>query len=114
MDRKKYIEQGIDIDSALHRFLNKEDVYILFLKKFLADSSYQELISALEENDIEQAFMAAHTLKGVAGNLAMTQLYDAVYPLVEKLRHSDTDHLEDYIQPVSDSYQQLTTFIRAL
>ena len=40
-----------------------------FITKFLDDSSYSELCCALEEGQREEAFRAAHTLKGVCANL---------------------------------------------
>ncbi len=37
----------------------------------------------------DEAFEDAHALKGVAGNLHLTSLYDAISQLVEPLRQKD-------------------------
>ncbi len=48
--------------------------------------SYEELRSACAEGRGEDAFRAAHTLKGVCSNLGFDRLYEASSALTEKLR----------------------------
>ena len=48
--------------------------------------SFSQLQSTLEEKNVEEAFRAAHTLKGVAQNLGFTPLYEATATLTEVLR----------------------------
>ena len=48
-----------------------------FIAKFLDDGSYPELCRAMEQGQTEEAFRAAHTLKGnasIVGETAMKQL----------------------------------------
>ena len=54
--------------------------------KFLDDGSYQELVNALKEGRDEDAFRAAHTLKGVCQNLSFTSLYEPSQTITEALR----------------------------
>ena len=60
-----------------------------FIKKFLDDGSFSELKKALEEGQRVQAFQAAHTLKGVCGNLSLDRLYDSASRLTELLREEN-------------------------
>ena len=53
---------------------------------FLDDSSFSELCRALEEGQREEAFRAAHTLKGVCANLGFDQLRTSASALTELLR----------------------------
>lgn len=57
-----------------------------FIVKFLDDDSYANLCSAMKDGHREEAFRAAHTLKGVCGNLSIVRLYDAASELTELLR----------------------------
>ena len=50
------------------------------------DRSYTELLKCIEDHKIEDAFMHAHTLKGVAGNLGIDNLLKELIPVVEALR----------------------------
>ena len=50
------------------------------------------------------AFEAAHTLKGVTGNMGLTPLYDAVCTIVEPLR--TREDREDYTKMYEDVCRQ--------
>lgn len=87
-DEKKAVLEagGFNVDEAMKRFMNSEQLWIKFLKKFKADASYGDLVSAMEEKDREKAFAAAHTLKGITGNLAMSGLHAIIGEQTEILR----------------------------
>lgn len=57
-----------------------------FLGMFLRDDNYARLCTAMEEQNYEQAFMEAHTMKGVSQNLAFTALGGEASNLTELLR----------------------------
>lgn len=42
-----------------------------YLNKFIEDTCYRDIFTALENNDYETAFRAAHTLKGICLNLVL-------------------------------------------
>lgn len=105
---------GNDVDGALRRFVGNESMYIKFLKRFLDDKSYLELKDAVEKNDIGNAFVAAHSLKGVAGNLGLTKLYDIASEVSDKLRvRSDFDLAADFAS-VTEQYDEAVRFITKL
>ena len=57
-----------------------------FMLKFPADNSMDILRDAVKAEDYETSFRGAHTLKGVAANLAFTELQEASSELTEQLR----------------------------
>lgn len=57
-----------------------------FIGKFLEDNSYNILRAQIECNNREEAFRAAHTLKGICANLAFTGLLNSTSRLTEELR----------------------------
>lgn len=69
----------------LGRFLTEERI-AKFIKLFLKDDSFSNLRKALAENNLPEAFRAAHTLKGVCANLSFTRLYNSSHELTELLR----------------------------
>lgn len=83
---EKLKEVGTDIDTTLERFMGNKELYIKFLIKFTSDVSMQELESAVMCMNLEKAFNAAHTLKGVTGNLGLESIYTLIEPYVELLR----------------------------
>ena len=57
-----------------------------FIAKFLDDGSYPELCRAMEQGQTEEAFRAAHTLKGVSANLGFDRLTASSGELTELLQ----------------------------
>ncbi len=87
---------------------------IKFLKMFLADENYKSLTSALENNDTDAAFMAAHTLKGVCQNLALDDLYDADVQVTEALRAKDIVKAKELFPNVKKEYDNVVSAINSL
>lgn len=107
MNRDYLISLGIDYDDGLKRFVGNKDLYEKFLLSFKDDTSYSDLIKALKKENASDAFQAAHTLKGLAGNLSMTSLYQAVSTLVEELRAGNLSNVENSLPPVTEEYEKL-------
>ncbi|MGN1369308.1 MAG: Hpt domain-containing protein [Aristaeellaceae bacterium] len=80
-----YQALGGDYDEVLRRLMTPKLVD-KFVGKFLADGSYLALCTAMEAGQRQEAFRAAHTLKGVCQNLGFGSLLRAVEPLTELLR----------------------------
>ena len=77
-----YAAIGGDYDRALQMLMN--DVFITkLLKKFSEGSYYDELKKARDENDIPHIFAITHTLKGVAGNLSLSPIYEKASAICE-------------------------------
>lgn len=79
--------------------------------KFKDDTSFQELETALNEKQVELAFRAAHTLKGVCMNLGFDHLYKPSFEITESLRASN---LELALQQFDAVKEQYTKTIDAL
>lgn len=91
-ERKAILEAGgLNVDEAMQRFMNSEQLWIKFLKKFKADTSYEKLVKAIEEKNWKDAFEAAHTLKGITGNLAMDRFHELVSKQTDYLRRENAD-----------------------
>ena len=86
LDINKLREFGADVESGLERCMNNEGFYLKLVEKSLGDNSFDKLVEAIDSNDLEGAFEAAHSLKGVTGNLALTPIFNPLCELVELLR----------------------------
>ena len=110
---------GIDVDTALRRMMNNEALLIKFLKKFGEDDSYKNLTAAMVTGDRKAAFIAAHTLKGVAGNLGLDGVMNAVVPIVESLRNNEEDIFDPCVlkadmERVTENYTKAMTAIEQI
>lgn len=83
-----------------------------FVLKFLDDRSFDLLCSSMAEQNYEEAFRAAHTIKGVSQNLSFTRLLDSSSRLADALRHGWTPEADPLVEEVRADYLTVTAAIR--
>jgi len=93
-------EFGANTDEGLGRCLNNEQFYLRLVKMSLEDGSFEKLAAALECGDTKGAFEAAHALKGVMGNLALTPIYTPASELTELLRSGMEADYNSYLEAI--------------
>lgn len=106
-------EHGFDVEGTMKRFLNNDALYMKCLKKFLDDQSFEVLKASYESGNCEEAFKAAHTMKGFVSNLGINRLYEAINPMVEKLRVGNMDIAEE-LHRTEELYQSTYKLIEKL
>ena len=96
-----------DYDDVLSRLRTDERIK-KFLIKVLSDPSFSQLCTAMDSENMEEAFRAAHTLKGLAVGMGFTALYDASYALTEALRPNDSGAPSDpgQVRPLFDKTEE--------
>lgn len=107
-----YTALGGNYEEVLGR-LYSEALVKKFVVKFLADQSYQLLESSLKGGNYEEAFRAAHTLKGVTQNLGFIRLYESSHEITEALRTKDYDLAAQLFPRVEADYLQTAAAIQA-
>lgn len=86
-----------------------------FIRRFASDGSYDALRKALDAGQGQEAFRAAHTLKGVAANLGFERLWAAASALTEQLRGGAiTDETAALADAVTVQYAQVMAGIAEL
>lgn len=116
--RRRLEESGAEVKATLRRFVGNEDMYLRFLKMFPEDPSYLSLGKNLAAGNYVEAFKCAHTLKGVAANLGLVPVQNAVSPLVEVLRGRKNEEVdaaaaEGMWQELKDVYERTVEMIKA-
>lgn len=101
-----------DYQGVLGR-LTSERMVQKFVLKFLNDGSYDLLIRSMAEENWQEAFRAAHTIKGVCQNLDFTRLYRSSCQLSEALRNGFTPEAPALAEQVKADYAQTVSAIRA-
>lgn len=86
---------------------------VSFLRKFLEDPTLHTLLTRIECGNRDEAFRAAHTLKGISANFSFTKLWKSVSALTEELRVSDTipDTAAELMQRVIGDYNLVTRIV---
>ncbi len=85
--------------------LRSERLVRKFALKFLNDKSYELLLTSMAEKNYEEAFRAAHTIKGVCQNLSFSRLLESSSQLSEALRHGWTPEADALVSQVEEDYR---------
>ena len=108
-----YAAMGADYDEVMGR-LRSERLVQKFVLKFPADGSFALLESSLAQGDIQEAFRAAHTIKGMCQNLSFTKLAQSSSELTEALRDGvKKPEAEGLLAQVQADYHETTDAIAA-
>jgi HPt (histidine-containing phosphotransfer) domain-containing protein len=97
----------INVEEGLKRMMDNSKLYARLLGKFKEDKNLQLTEEAIAAGDMEKAQNAAHTLKGTAGNLSLTELYNQTVELESQIKARDVDPQQ--IAKVKDVLAQTIT-----
>ena len=107
MDVKQfYIDTKGDYNDALRRMMN-DSLIVRMISKFMSGDSVNNLISLYENKDYRAVFSSAHTLKGVAGNLSLTPLFNIANVITEATRNDDGVNLDKEIAELKQIYSSI-------
>lgn len=99
---------GVNIDEARERFMDN----YLFMDKcftmFINDNNLIKLKEAVSNNNIEDAFIAAHTLKGVCCELSIYKLGSIVCQMSYMLKGGDIKSASEIMPEVLYEYEMLS------
>lgn len=112
MNRELLENVGINYAEGLHRFSGHANIYEKLLKRFPDEPTHIALDEAMEKEDVDAAFAAAHTLKGNTGNLSIDALYRGIFPLVEALRSKDMALAKTLYPEFKEKYEEVVNTIK--
>lgn len=109
--KEKLKAYGVNLDSALNRFMDNEQFYERILSKFPMDENFTLMEKCLNEKNIPQAFRYAHTLKGLAGTLDLTNLSNLLIPMTEQLRAGESEGIQELFEQLKVQYELICELI---
>lgn len=110
--KAKFKAAGLQLDSALRRFMNNEKMVEKYLNRFLSEKSYQDMKDALEAGDAEKAAMAAHTLKSVCGTLGFVKMQEQIIDEEALIKGGKMDAARAKAPEIEEEYQRICELIR--
>jgi len=93
--------EGVDLEGGLKRLVGNKRLYRDLLLQFASKQADApaEIAAAIESGDPKLAERIAHTVKGVAGNLGLGQVFAAAEKMERAIRHGnvvDAETLEEF------------------
>lgn len=86
----------VDIDGALARLRGNKKIVKTLLQTFLKNDTLNTLKTEMAAGNTDAAVMAAHTIKGMAGNLSLTALYNSSVALEAALKAGESADADAY------------------
>lgn len=108
-----YNEVGGNYADVLSR-LNNEALISKIVKKFNEDPSFSQLEEALNSGNVDLAFRAAHTLKGISLNLGFDKLSKDAIEITEVLRAGELDGTKELFDSLKKTYEETVSKLEDL
>lgn len=112
--REEWTKAGIDFDDLSARLGGSETMATKFLKRFLTDETFAHIEEDWNQRNYDTLFHSVHTLKGVAANLSMKQLYAITRTWVDDLRVQKYDTSAKYYQACQKEYQHIQASLQKI
>lgn len=106
------LANGIDYEEALDRFAGEGAMYEDFVFRFLSDTKFDELVCALDEEDLEAGHRAAHSLKGLTGSLSFKNYHREVGVLSDACREGNLDAAQSCLSAVENAHSQVINVLQ--
>lgn len=84
-------EVFVNFDEGVKRVMNNVKLYVRLLTKFKTDTRLDALEAALAAGDMEKAQVEAHTVKGIAANLSLSELFKQSLELETQIKAGALD-----------------------
>ncbi len=105
MEYRELEEAGIDIASLTERLMGNKALIKRFMYRFVENENYTALQRAIRTSDWKSACEAAHTLKGMSGNLSMKDLFELFTQQVALFRAGENDKACGLMDRISAKYE---------
>ncbi|MCR5078433.1 MAG: Hpt domain-containing protein [Bacilli bacterium] len=104
-------EYGANVEEGLTRCVNRESLYLRLVGKAAVSPDFERLETAIDNRDYEDAFQAAHGLKGVVNNLALTPLKAPIEEITEHLRAKEEIDYSRLLAEIKDAHDRLKAIV---
>jgi HPt (histidine-containing phosphotransfer) domain-containing protein len=101
----------VDVEGVSNRFSGDMDFYEHLLNLFIHDDTMKNIEEDVRCEKWDEAFTEAHALKGLAGNLGFTALFQSISELVIIIRSGRLNELSASLENVKSCYDQIIKVI---
>lgn len=91
---------GVNVEDGLRRLNGNEKLYTRLFGSFLKTLNANAIAPDFDCTDYTETLEKAHTLKGTAGNLSVTPLYETYSDMLALLRAGKPEEAKELFQKV--------------
>ncbi len=105
---------GIDADSVISRLGGDVELYMTICLKFINDPTFSNILLAVAENNLSEAGIHIHTLKGVSANLGFIRLKALCDTLLEELKNKSYFDFNIDLCRLKKDYHSLISYLKTV
>ncbi|MDR1002862.1 MAG: Hpt domain-containing protein [Oscillospiraceae bacterium] len=105
------INEYISAAEGLDRVRGNNNLYKKLLGMFLGGKEFEKFQAAVAAGDMDSATSEIHTLKGVAGNLALKKLFEESVVVLAELRSGVVNNAS--ISQIAVTYEKTCNAVKA-
>lgn len=102
---------GVDIDGGLKRLNGNEKLYTRLLGSFVKTIKAHEVRADFDAADCTDAIEHTHAIKGTAGNLSITPIYEGYTEIVNLLRSGAPEGARKILEKTLPIQEQIVACI---
>lgn len=111
MNEDVLVKAGIDYADGVRRCGDNPELYARLLGLFLADDNFVAAQKSMAEKNYDELFQRTHEIKGMSGNMSITDVYQASSNVVALLRAQDYDAIPAAFEQLETAYTRATKAI---
>ena len=104
---EKLKEFGVDVESGLKRCVNNEALFLRLVAMVPGNDNFNKLYTSIENKNFDEAFVAAHSLKGILANLSINNILKPVQEITELLRSKTDCDYSKYLSEIEEMRKTL-------
>lgn len=102
---------GVDVDDGLKRIMGNEKLYRRLLGLFVKMIGTQTVDPNFDAADCKETIEKVHAIKGTAGNLSLTPIYEAYSEMLNLLRTDKPEEARAILVKVLPVQQEIISCI---
>lgn len=91
---------GVDVDGGIKRVMGNEKLYTKLLGSFVKMLRGSEVPLDFDASDCKETIEKAHAIKGTAGNLSITPIYESYSEILDLLRTGRPEEAREILAKV--------------
>lgn len=102
---------GVDVDDGLKRVMGNEKLYTKLLGSFVKMMKSHVVETDFDAADCTETIEKTHAIKGTAGNLSITPLYESYSEILGMLRNGEPEEARELLKKVAPVQEEIIACI---
>ena len=99
-------------DALRCRMMGDQKLYKRLLRKFAGTEKIKTFILAVKAEDYQKAYYEVHQMKGSAGVLSLTPLYQSAEDVISALRTGERERIESSTEVFEKKFEEFVRIVQ--